>query len=645
MRRSAAMLLFVIGTSPLVAQSRAAEPSGPNIKKLTTFDSGNVQNAVLSRDGRWVAFAAQGSLWTVSADGHGQPVRITSPGYTDRVPYWLPSNDGLTFTSNRTSRNGGNRFYGMTIAIDPNTGRASGSPRAVTTDEVFFMGHASPDGKWIAYVTATGDSLKIVPAGGGTAKFLTKLPAGSATPPIWYPDGKTIAFASPLRPKGNLRKWYRVAASGGTPEPVEHAPPTRGVHAHDQLEQPTKHLDLRDSTDRIVSTIEVPNGMSVEVFGAANAALGTMNVHHYVSHIYSVETGAHRVIDGWSDGWTSDGKNFLIELTDVQPGGSPGRAVAAGLADNSGRIISRAPLPDDAGGCCAWSGVVGNSFTVGRRSSSAILVADAQSGRLWELAPETFDHDTWRMPIVGRGGQGFSDDGRFLYTTLTPQSIDVRAGNAENKSMLLRSFSTKDSAWQPKNLNGSHAIAVIGDRVAWTDRTRDSVIVWVVHGPTGSPRRVTALASPKCSGGWQGAPCHTELVWSQRGDALALVTEDETPVAAVLRVRADGSLEGAPTILQPNVRQPWCVRWVDGDRALAMIGRREREADDVFVVPINPASPSRVLTHGGAGEWMWVSPNGKELLFPEVITTGSSIWRLDFVPANAGASAARPKPE
>jgi hypothetical protein len=120
------------------------------------------------------------------------------------------------------------------------------------------------------------------------------------------------------------------------------------------------------------------------------------------------------------------------------------------------------------------------------------------------------------------------------------------------------------------------------------------------------------------------------------------MTMDDHPIAAVLRVRGDGALEGAPTILQPNVRRPWNMRWVDGDRAVVVVGRRDREGDDVFVVPVDPASPSRVLTEGNAGEWMSVSPDGKEILFPEVIQTGSSIWRLDFVPSGGANTKSKP---
>jgi len=529
----------------------------------------------------------------------------------------------------------------MTIAIDPNTGRAAGPARAVTTDEVSLAGYASPDGKWIPYITPSGDSIKIVPFTGGTARFVAKAPGGSASPPNWHPDGKSLVFASPWR--GAKSIWYRVPATGGTPVRTEHAPFFGALHVHRDRERTARHVELRDSTERLVSTLDVPPGMQDWVLDHAPAAIGIMNTQRYVSQIYSVETGAHRVIDNWADGWTSDGKNFVVELTDPGPDGSAEQSISVAVQDASGKIISRTPLGVDAGNCCGWSGVVGTALTFGRRSNNVLLIADASSGRVRQLAGEQVLPDrTWALPLIGRGGYGFSDGDRFLFTTLTEQAIEVRAGKTDGTSTLLRAFSTRDSTWQPKHLDGGHAIAVAGERVAWTDRTRDSVAVWTARGPTGAPRRVAAFPSPICTGDGRGR-CHTELIWSGRGDALALATMDDHPLVAVMRVRADGALDGSPTMLQTGVRMPWCVRWVDDDRALVMIAARDRSTEDVVVVPVRGGSAPRVLGPA-SGEWMWVSPNGKEILYPEVVTTGSSIWRLDFVPTNAAASTGKTKP-
>ncbi|HYV98283.1 MAG TPA: hypothetical protein VE967_12560 [Gemmatimonadaceae bacterium] len=634
MNRVAVLLLAAVSALSVQAQSkRPAEPSAPNIRKIATFDSGTAGGPRISPNGKWVAFMSSGAIWTAPTDGRGRATRLLSPGYSDRAPLWFQSSDALVFTSNRPARNGSNKHYGMVVNIDPSTGRASGPPRAVTTDEVQVAGYPSPDGKSIVYLVAGGDSIKVVPSIGGTARLVAKAPEGGAAgPPMWYADGKSILFSGRADER-NIVKWYRVPATGGTPILVEHAPFFGLLHLHGDREQPQKRLELRDSAERLVSALDVPAGMGVALFNYTTAGAAVMNARRYVSHIYSVETGAHRVIDGWSDGWTSDGKNYMMELKDGPIGSAIGSVVAAAVVDASGKVVSKAAMPADAGGCCGWQGVVGSSYTFTRHTEKGLFVADAQAGRVWQLSPDFFWDSGWAMPLVGRGGQGFSDDGRFLYTTSTDKAIEVRAGTEANKATLLRSFPARDTSWQQERLDGSHGIGVFGDRLAWTDRTRDSVTVWMATGPTGTARRVTSLPSPReCSGDRRGK-CHTEVVWSARGDALAVVTMDNHPLMAVLRLREDGSLAGAPTMLEPGVKEPWCVRWVDGDRALAMIGVKDRPGtDDVIVVPVN-GSASRVLTQGQAGEWMWVSPNGKEILFPEVVTTGSSIYRLDFVPA------------
>src|SRR5262245_7994265 len=127
--RLVAAALFVF--SNVVAAQRTAEPTGSNIHKIATIDSVDLRVFALEPNGRWVVLAYNDAIWVMPADGHAKPVRLLSPGHVDRWPVWFPSGDRLAFVSNRATRDGSQRMYGMTIAIDPNTGMAVGAPRQI----------------------------------------------------------------------------------------------------------------------------------------------------------------------------------------------------------------------------------------------------------------------------------------------------------------------------------------------------------------------------------------------------------------------------------------------------------------------------------------------------------------------------------
>ena len=107
---------------------------------------------------------------------------------------------------------------------DPNSGVSdlyvanidgSGSARVTHSSRHDTQPAWSPDGKYIAYVSApagtAGDySINVVPATGGTPHVLT---SGSTTlnGPAWSPDGKTLAFGS----RKDEHNWIALMAVAG----------------------------------------------------------------------------------------------------------------------------------------------------------------------------------------------------------------------------------------------------------------------------------------------------------------------------------------------------------------------------------------------------------------------------------------------
>ncbi|WP_158891236.1 S9 family peptidase [Amycolatopsis anabasis] len=83
----------------------------------------------------------------------------------------------------------------------------------------------SPDGRWVAFLRATGDSapqLHVMPATGGDAKRLTALPLG-VDAPVWAPDSRRIAFTARVPEPGR----YGTPDADGRTVGADEEPPRR----------------------------------------------------------------------------------------------------------------------------------------------------------------------------------------------------------------------------------------------------------------------------------------------------------------------------------------------------------------------------------------------------------------------------------
>ena len=128
----------------------------------------------ISPDGQTVAFAYQGSIYTVPVAG-GKATRITPAACYDLSPVWSPDSKTLAYASNR--------YGNFDVFTVPAQG---GTPSRVTTLSVGDSPYAfSPDGKRIYYGASAGD------------------PAQSA-----------------LFPKSSMSELYAIGVEGGRPEQI-----------------------------------------------------------------------------------------------------------------------------------------------------------------------------------------------------------------------------------------------------------------------------------------------------------------------------------------------------------------------------------------------------------------------------------------
>ncbi len=272
-----------IAKERIAALSKALEkvPRKPTFRKIRI--PANPENGVLSPDGKNLAFASEGCIWSVPIHGKvdpdiaGAPIKLTeqigawnlgstlawsadgkwiafnvaenekveiyiipsSGGEPKKVPvdidrgghvyyYRLslsPDGEVLSLGSHEEEEQGeGKKNYIYTIPVEGGT--AKKLTDAMTSQPAF-----SPDGKKIAYIKrypsepykmSRGD-IWVIQVDGGTPVQVSDLP-GKARGPIWSPDGKMIAFnLEPGKDNVSEEMWIVPVSEDGRPA----APPTK----------------------------------------------------------------------------------------------------------------------------------------------------------------------------------------------------------------------------------------------------------------------------------------------------------------------------------------------------------------------------------------------------------------------------------
>ncbi|MFQ3634156.1 TolB family protein, partial [Roseiflexus sp.] len=130
-----------------------------------------------------------------------------------------------------------------------------GLPRRFTSGIRDTSPRWSPDGRWLAFVSARGDDvpqLYVLRRDGGEARRLTSLPQG-VSDPAWSPDGRRIAFLSRL----NAAEREREDSGASEPEPADE-------FTHKQRAERQKYEEQRRFDPRVVRRL--PYRAGVEFF-------------------------------------------------------------------------------------------------------------------------------------------------------------------------------------------------------------------------------------------------------------------------------------------------------------------------------------------------------------------------------------------
>jgi Tol biopolymer transport system component len=646
---SAVVLIFAVvfaavGVVTGQPQTEAPQEGVPQIEPRYTqvfaSDTVDIMFPRVSPDGRWIVYShatgaeATAGLRLVSVKG-GDPIELTS-GNWDTQTRWFPTSDRIVFQSNSVDGL-------MTMAIDPETGATTGPAKRLTLEPSFGPSPVSPDGQWIAYrVWATegaeqGMALKIIPARGGNARTVVRLPRKPQLR-AWSRDGRHLYFMWSDTP-GTPSKVWRVAVDGGDPEVVEKVP--TGSSAPD-IRYRLVRSEAPTSAGDVVNDIQTPDGKTLarvalprEMWGGQFTSDGRYLmtvIRNSVSplRILPVAGGAMRQLgdaraNDMPIGWTPDGERVIYQTR------LDGRVATMAVPVEGGAAEEYTIIPDLHTSSYRTPVVLSESgryiaFTASEDGGPETLkIARVSDGEVRQVTDSAASLALKGLDAPG-GLPTVGDE--FLYMEARGDRKELRITSFEGPSRLIRSF--------PLDLGTRTFWGVYGNRVAWTEAAGDSVAVVVADGPDAPVRRLALVDglfddvvwSPDSR--WIAASFYKS--GSDRGDGFKILLIPMTP---------DGQAASAPRYIDTQIGVGWGIRWLPDSQALTVFAQSLPDyGTDVWFIPIRDGGQPVAITQDENSEFWYyqLSPDGRYIAYQGEIQRGSSLWMIDLGDALASST-------
>jgi eukaryotic-like serine/threonine-protein kinase len=225
----AALALVALAATWWSSHRRPSTPAAPTFSRIIPITSGPAREfgPVLSPDGKWVAYVSDAggapNVWVKSLAG-GDPANLTATSGLDISA--SSAIGGLEVSPDGSRIAVQARTHGSTTAFATYEIPAPfpGPPRALLDTSLLGM-RWSPDGKRMAFIRAganAGDAIWVADGDGTNRREI--VPANNGLHRhwlTWSQDG-FIYYMQPIATGFNVAQTeiYRVAANGGTPEPV-----------------------------------------------------------------------------------------------------------------------------------------------------------------------------------------------------------------------------------------------------------------------------------------------------------------------------------------------------------------------------------------------------------------------------------------
>ena len=646
MRSPSLLIAATIGlVTPVLASAQGTRgmPT-PKYTKVLELDSIDIDMPSLSPNGRWIAFAGSKlgtntrGLWIIPAAG-GVPTALTSGDYTDTAPAWSPGSDRIVFKSSRV----GDAL--MTMAIDPATGRAAGTPQRLTLDVPGSQHSVSPDGRFVVYQTtpdSRGGLLRVVPSSGGTSRTLDSIPPnlGGFISPRFTADGRFIEYihaGEPLTPDASsssvivrrmsrVQTLRRISVDGGSPvlllrgKPGTFMQTGHGMVIDADLARPDT-ATLRNAVGDTVAVFTLKNlergspHFFLRFTSNPTVMLAVTSSQPQRVHVIPSEGGSPREVPASSlsdypNGFLADGR----VLVDGQDGNSGKLSIASLTAGTLTRVI----VPDSA----IAQYVTTDGKLVYWRNGSVRGVQDIATGASRIISRNA----------VGTGGEHngmrFNAQDDYLYIERVNGQFELRAWSpVRGESRLVRSIAAAGIA-----INHYH---MRGDAVFWTVNRGDSTMLYSARRADQPPERILSVRGSHAEG----------ISISRDGRRLATAFHvingsDSSHVVVFAELRADGSIAGPPRVVSvPQYSSE--VAWLPNNREIVFVGLSQGGATaGLMKLGVEEgARPEFISRPDASFGWDFsISPDGRWISYPVWMPGKSAIWRVDLPGLTANPS-------